>query len=59
MSIEMENPTTALEMVDAAANLVEQIRLAKAVGDVKHLDECIDRASDLLAQAIELLTFAE
>lgn len=55
----MENPTTALEMVDAAANLVEQIRLAKAVGDMKHLDECVDKAADFLAEAIELLTFAE
>lgn len=35
MSIEMENPETVVEKIDAASNYVAQIRLALMTGDKK------------------------
>ncbi len=53
MSIEMENPKTLVELIDASANLVAQIRLAMATKDNGHATKCVDRASELLALALE------
>jgi hypothetical protein len=52
MSIEMKNPTTVVEMVDAAANLVEQMKLAHMIRDEKHFNEVHKRAGDLLFEAL-------
>ena len=55
MSIEIENPETTLEKVDAAANLVEQMSLAYRMQDSKHFDECLNKVRNLLAQATDEL----
>ena len=55
MSIEMENPTTILEKVDAASNLVEQMYLAHMIKDEKHFEEAHKKAGELLSDVIELL----
>lgn len=55
MSIEMENPTTLLEKVDAAFNLVEQLYLAHKIKDEKTFEEAHKKAGELLADAIELI----
>ena len=51
MSINMENPETVLEQIDAAANYVEQIRLAIMMGDKTHALSCVDNAGRLLFNA--------
>lgn len=55
MSIEMENPQTVRELVDAAWNYVEQARLAMMVGDRKHLETAISETARLLSVAMEKL----
>lgn len=54
MSIEMDNPKTLLEKIDAAANLVEQMHLSHMTRDEKHFQECHTRAASLLADAITM-----
>ena len=51
MSIEMDNPQTLVEKIDAAANYVAQIRIASMVGDKAHITSCVDKASKLLFDA--------
>lgn len=53
MSIEMKNPETLVELIDAAWNHVEQIRLAVALGDAVKRDSAINAASRLLSIAVE------
>lgn len=55
MLINMDNPTTALEKVDAAANLVEQMHLAHMMKDEKKFKEAHQRAGALLRDAVEML----
>lgn len=52
MSIEMDNPKTVYEKVDAAANYVEQIRIAIAVGDIKRANATIDTVGQLLFETM-------
>jgi hypothetical protein len=51
MSIEMENPKTPLELVDAAANLVEQMYFSHMIHDEKTFREAHKKASEFLHQA--------
>lgn len=51
MSIEVDNPKTILEKIDAAANLVEQMNLAKITHDDAHFKKCHKKAGDLLFEA--------
>lgn len=51
MSIEMENPKTLLEKIDASANLVAQMMLAHKMRDEKHFMEVYNKASILLNEA--------
>lgn len=53
MSIEMENPKTLVELIDAASNYVAQIRLAYMTGDGAHLIKCLDKANALLFEAVQ------
>ncbi len=53
MSIEMENPQTLVELIDAASNYVAQIRLASAIGDNSRLTMCLDKAGELLHEALQ------
>jgi hypothetical protein len=55
MSIEMDNPKTLLEKVDAAANLVEQMYLSHKIHDDPHFEESHKRASDLLFEALNMI----
>lgn len=55
MSIEMENPQTVQDLIDAAWNHVEQARVAMMAGDRKRLEEAIHQTSLLLASAVEKL----
>ncbi len=55
MSIEMDNPKTALEKVDAAANLVEQMYLAHMIRDEAKFKEAHKKAGYLLRDAIDML----
>jgi hypothetical protein len=55
MSIEMDNPKTAREKIDAAANLVEQMNMAKMINDNGHFTKSHKRAGDLLFKALRQL----
>lgn len=55
MSIEMENPKTLLEKVDAAANLVEQMYLAHMMKDEPRFLEFKEKASQLLFESVQML----
>jgi hypothetical protein len=55
MSIEMDNPKTALEKIDAAANLVEQMYLSHMIHDEKTFKEAHRKAGDLLFGAMRQL----
>ncbi len=59
MSIEMENPKTALEKVDAAANLVEQMYLAHMIRDEAKFKEAHAKAGTFLRDAIDMLDTGE
>lgn len=51
MSIEMKNPKTVAEKIDAAANLVEQMMLSHNIRDEAHFKDSHKRAGDLLFKA--------
>ncbi len=53
MSIELDNPKTTYERVDAAANFVMQMRLAHQIKDERTFIMAHKRASELLAEALE------
>jgi len=55
MSIEMENPKTLLEKVDAAANLVEQMYLSKMIHDDETFKSAHAKASTLLHEALIMI----
>lgn len=55
----MENPSTPLEMVDAAANYVSQIRLCLQMGDQARAMKCVEQAERLLVNATEKLDGSE
>jgi len=55
MSIEMENPQTLLEKVDAAANLVQQMYLAHMIKDEAKFKDAHQQATKLLGDAIEMI----
>lgn len=55
MSIEMKNPKTAEEKIDAAANLVEQMYLAHMIKDEAKFQEAHKRAGGLLFDALREL----
>lgn len=55
MSIEMDNPKTLLEKVDAAANLVEQMYLAHTMKDDKTFSEAHKKAGALLFEATQMI----
>lgn len=59
MSIEMENPKTAKELVDAAWNYVEQIRLAFSINDRVRVEHAVNEASRLLSLVMEKLEESE
>lgn len=48
----MNNPKTAIEKIDAAANLVEQMNMAHMIKDDKHFAKCHTKASKLLFDAL-------
>jgi hypothetical protein len=54
MSINMKNPRTLLEKLDAAANLVAQMYLAHKVGDEKIFKQAHDTCSQLLFDAAQM-----
>jgi len=51
MSIEMDNPVTLLEKIDAAANLLGQVRLSLMMRDYNKADNLLGEAEQLLFQA--------
>lgn len=51
MSIEIENPKTVAEKIDAAANLIEQMFLANKIGDQEHFSKVHKKAGQLLFDA--------
>jgi hypothetical protein len=55
MSIEMKNPKTVLEKIDAAANLVEQMFLSHSIRDENHFRKCHQQAGKLLFDAMRQL----
>ncbi|HYF69107.1 MAG TPA: hypothetical protein VD884_13280 [Ohtaekwangia sp.] len=59
MSIEMENPQTIAEKIDAAANLVEQMYLSHMIRDEKKFRESHKQAGDLLFAAMRQLEDTE
>ncbi len=54
MSIEMENPKTIVELIDAAANLVEQMNMAKMIHDEERFKYAHKNAGDFLHKALVL-----
>lgn len=59
MSIELDNPETPLEKIDAAANYVEQMYLAHAIGDEATFSKAHERAGELLFEAMRELEAEE
>ena len=55
MSIEMDNPKTALEKIDAAANLVEQMFLSHMIRDEATFKKSHQCAGTLLFDAMRQL----
>lgn len=55
MSIEMKNPKTVAEKIDAAANLVEQMNMAHMIRDEAHFKKAHQQAGDLLFKAMRQL----
>lgn len=55
MSIEMENPKTLMEKIDAAANLVEQMNMAHMIKDEAHFKKCHQKAGQFLFDAMRKL----
>lgn len=55
MSIEMNDPKTVYEKIDAAANYVEQMFLAHKIKDEKHFAEVHKKTGDLLFKAMRQL----
>lgn len=51
MSINLKNPKTLLELIDAARNHNAQIRIAAMVGDMKRVEKCVDESESLLLTA--------
>lgn len=52
MSVEINNPKTVYEKIDAAANLVEQMMLAHTIKDEAHFKKVHKQAGDLLFEAM-------
>lgn len=52
MSIEMDNPQTVIEKIDAASNLIEQMVIAHMVKDEQRFRSAHTRASELLLDAL-------
>lgn len=52
MSIEMENPATVYEKIDAAANLIEQMFMSHRIKDEAHFLKSHARAGQLLFEAM-------
>lgn len=52
MSIELDNPKSAVGKVDAAANLVAQLRIATALRDGPKIHELLNRTDKLLFDAL-------
>lgn len=59
MSIEMENPKTLLEIVDAAANHVSQCSIALMVGSREHMEIALREANRLLLDATCMIEKSE
>lgn len=55
MSIEMENPKTVLEKLDAAANLVEQMHMSHMIKDEARFKYAHEKAGSLLFDAMRQL----
>ncbi len=55
MSIEMENPVTLMEKLDAASNLVEQMNLAHMIKDEETFKKAHKKASGLLFDSMRRL----
>lgn len=55
MSIEIENPKTLTEKIDAAANLVEQMNMAHMMKDEAHFKKCHQKAGKFLFDAMRKL----
>lgn len=59
MSIEMKNPKTVYEKIDAAANLVEQMNMAHMIKDEEYFAKVHKEAGDLLFKAMRQLEEGE
>jgi hypothetical protein len=55
MSIEIDNPKTVVEKIDATANLVEQMMLSHTIGDNEHFKKVHKKAGDFLFNAMRQL----
>lgn len=55
MSINIDNPKTTLEKMDAASNYVAQIQIALVAGDISHAKLAAEKASRLLFDATNKL----
>jgi len=52
MSIEIEDPKTVYEKIDAASNLIEQMQLAHQIKDESQFKYAYKKAGDLLFAAM-------
>jgi len=55
MSIEMDNPTTPLEIADAIGNLIAQMWLAHKMRDEATFTKAHTRAAELSAALVDML----
>ena len=59
MSINLNNPQTLLEKMDAADNHVAQIRIALMVGDKSRALESVEKAARLISDAVHQIQMNE
>lgn len=55
MSIEMENPKTALEKADALTNLIQQMAIAHRMKDESKFNEVYKRAGEIGFDLVHML----
>jgi len=55
MSIEMDNPQTALEKADAITNLIQQMQIAHSIKDNVMFNNAFEKASSIGSELVEML----
>lgn len=55
----MENPQTLIKRIDATLNYIQQVRLARMIGDAERIDFAVVEMERILTPAMDLAEHAE